>query len=298
MIRFQALGTRFSLPLLTVIAPILARQLGMKGGLGGLMLALGVHELAHLAAAKLTGVAIQEIRILPFGGSARMENPYRLPIRQILPVAAAGPAANLALAICIAACAHWGWLDVGRAAGLMQPNLVLCIFNLIPALPLDGGRMLFCLLRRPLGEKKALAAGLWSGALLAFCLMGAALAGGLKTGVWNLSFVLAALFILASARDERAAHFKSRAQQLSDLLASDFDGSAARLYQLDASARVEQALSLLRPREAAWFMLTRKGKPAGILGSRELLDFLINGGAPDAALEELLSSPAQRTGAR
>ncbi|MBP3410219.1 MAG: hypothetical protein J6M10_04390 [Clostridia bacterium] len=298
MIRFQVLGVRFSLPLLTIIAPILARQLGMEGDLGSVALALGVHELAHLAAAKLAGVAIQEICILPFGGSARMENPYRLPIRQILPVAAAGPAANLGLAVCIAACAHWGWLDIGQAAEFMQPNLILCVFNLIPALPLDGGRMLFCLLRRPLGEKKALAAGLWSGRILAFCLMGASLAGGLRLGVWNLSFILAALFILASGHDERAAQFKSRAQQLSDLLASDFDGRAARLYQMDASARADQALSLLRPREAAWFMLTRKGRPVSMLGARELLDFLLNDGAPETALEELLSSPAQRTGAQ
>lgn len=298
MIRFQVLGVRFSLPLLTIIAPLLARQLGMKGSFSGVLLALAVHELAHLAAAKLVGVAIQEIRILPFGGSACMENPYRLPLRQILPVAAAGPAANLILAVCIAACAHWGWLYVEQASNLMQPNLILCMFNLIPALPLDGGRMLFSLLRRPLGEKKALTAGLWSGRILAFCLMGTALAGGLKTGVWNLSFVLAALFVLASAHDERAAQFKSRAQQLSDLLASDFDGSTARLYQLDASARADRALSLLRPREAAWFMLTRKGRPVGMLGARELLDFLLNDGAPETALEELLFSPAQRTGAQ
>lgn len=298
MIRFQALGVRFTLPLLTIITPILARHLGMQGSLGGVILALGVHELAHIAAARLTGVAIQEIRILPFGGSAHMENPYRLPLRQILPVAAAGPAANLTLAICIAACAHWGWLEVGQATKLMQPNLILCMFNLIPALPLDGGRMLFSLLRRPLGEKKALATGLWSGRILAFCLLSAALIGGIRTGIWNLSFALAALFILISSYDERSAQIKSRAQQLSDLLASDFDGAAARLYQLDASARADRALSLLRPREAAWFMLTREGKPAGMVSAQEVLNFLLNGGTPDAALEELLSSPAQRTGVR
>ena len=301
MIRFQALGVRFSLPMLTLIAPLLAQKLGMEGGLAPLALALCVHEAAHLAAARLTGVAIQEIRILPFGGSARMENPYRLPLRQLLPVAAAGPAANLLLAICLAACTHWKLLDTGSARIWMQPNLVLCLFNLLPALPLDGGRILFALLRRPLGEKRALTAGLWSGRILAFALLAATLIGGLQRGIWNLSFVLSALFVLACGKDEKCAQLKSRAQQLSDLLSSGYEGKPARLYQLDASDHADRALSLLRPREPGWFILTQKGKPAGMLGARELLDFLLSGGAPEAALGDLLefSFPdAQSSGAK
>ena len=68
MIRFQAFGIHFSLPLLTLLAPLLGQKLGMEGELMPLAFALSIHEAAHLAAAKLTGVAIQEIRILPFGG--------------------------------------------------------------------------------------------------------------------------------------------------------------------------------------------------------------------------------------
>lgn len=301
MIRFQALGVRFSLPMLTLVAPLLARELGMEGGLAPLGFALCLHEAAHLAAAKLCGVAIQEIRILPFGGSARMENPYRLPLRQILPVAAAGPAANLLLAFALAALAHWKILDAANVHPWIQPNLVLCLFNLLPALPLDGGRMLFALLRMPLGEKKALTAGLWTGRILAFLLLAVTLTGGLHRGVWNLSFVLAALFILASGKDEKCALVKSRAQQLSDLLSGDYESRPARLYQLDASEHADRALSLLRPREPGWFILTRKGKPVGMLGARELLEHLINGGAPEAALGELLefSFPdAQTSGAK
>lgn len=301
MIRFQALGVRFSLPMLTLIAPLLAQKLGMEGGLAPLAIALCVHETAHLAAAKLCGVAIQEIRILPFGGSARMENPYRLPLREILPVAAAGPAANLLLALCLAALVFWGLLNAASARQWIQPNLVLCLFNLLPVLPLDGGRILFCLLCRPLGEKRALLAGLWSGRILAFSLLAITLVSGLQRSVWNLSFVLSALFILACARDEKYAQLKSRAQQLSDLLSSDYEDRPARLYQLDASERAGRALSLLRPREPGWFILTRKGKPAGMLGARQLLDFLLNGGAPEAALEDLLefSFPdAQSPGAK
>jgi len=301
VIRFRISGMDFRLPLLTLIAPMLARQLGMEGSLGGLALAVSAHELAHIIVSKLTGVAIQEIRILPIGGSARMENPYRLPLRQILPVAAAGPMMNLLLAISIAALAHWKLLHPETAAHLVQPNLILFCFNLLPALPLDGGRMLFALLRRPLGEKKALSAGLWSGRILAFGLLALTLIGGLKRGVWNLSFVLAALFLLACGKDEKCALLKSRAQQLSDLISADFNGKPARLYQIEASARADKALALLRPREPGWFILTQSGKPTGMLGARELLDYLLNGGAPETPLKELLEfsfSQRQRSGAQ
>lgn len=295
MIRFRAFDVQFCLPLLTLIAPILAGKLGMEYGLGALALALSVHELAHLVTAKLAGVAIQEIRILPFGGSARMENPYRLPLRQILPVAAAGPAANLLLAIVLAALAHWGLLDTFSAARMIQPNLILFLFNLLPALPLDGGRILFALLRKPLGEKAALATGLWSGRILAFLLFSIAIAGGLKQGIWNLSFVLAALFLLVSGHDEKHAQLKSRAQQLSDLLSDNYNGKPARLYQMDASDHVGKAVSMLRPREPGWFILIRKGKPVGMLSSRELLTHLLNDGAPDAKLGDLLEFSFPRT---
>lgn len=262
----------------------------MRGNLLSVGTALCIHELAHLFAAKIAKVAIEEIRILPFGGSARMENPYRLPLKQLLAVAIAGPVANLLLATITAALRQWGFLQGEGALHFVRTNLVLFLFNLLPALPLDGGRILFAALRSLLGERKALLIGLWIGRILAGLLLLAAVFEGIQRGIWNLSFILAALFILASSRDEQYAQFKSRAQQLSDLLASDFDGRPARLYPLNASTRVHKALELLRPREPAWFMLTSNGRATGLLGAQEVLNYLINGGAPDTALENLLES--------
>lgn len=300
MIRFHAFGVRFSLPLLTLIVPVLANRLGMRGGTGALLLALAAHELAHIAAAKPARVAISEIRLMPFGGSARMENPYRLAPGQLICVAIAGPIMNLALALLFAALAQWSLLDPRRALQLVQPNLILFLFNLLPALPLDGGRILYALLQRPLGEDRALAVGIWTGRLLAALLLGGAVLSGLRGERWNLSFILAGIFIIASEHDERAALGRSRAQRLAELLDPPSDARPARIFHLDMRATAAQALLQIRPREASWFVLTRDGRPLGMIDSRSILQHLIEDGAPDAALGDLPMfrlSQAQPTGA-
>ena len=198
MISFHAFGVRFSLPLLTLIVPFLAAKLGAVNAFAPLFIALSGHELAHLAAARLLRVEISEIRLMPFGGSAKIENPYRLPPGKLIPLAAAGPTANLLMLVLGAALTHWGWLEPRMSVSFVQVNLVLCLFNLLPALPLDGGRILYAVLEKPLGSGRALKAGIWLGRIFAAALIALFLLTALTTGKLNLSFVLAAVFIITS----------------------------------------------------------------------------------------------------
>ena len=276
MIRFHALGVRFCLPLLTLLAPMLALRLGMRGNLSGIAVSLCAHELAHILAAKCAGVEISEIRILPFGGSARMENPYSLSPGRLAAVAAAGPLANLSLMVISAALAHWELLDIIRAGEILRTSLVLMLFNLLPALPLDGGRILYAILQRPLGEGQALRLGIWLGRILSLLLAAGCIWLRLRTGKWNLSFVLAAVFILSSERDERLALSRSRAQRLDSALGSPAP-LPARLYQMEDSASAAEALRFLRPKESAWFVLTRNGVPAGMIDGGSILRQVMNG---------------------
>ena len=288
MIRFQALGVRFSLPLLALLAPLLALCLGLRGDMAGILISLALHELGHITAAKLARVEILEIRILPFGGSARMENPYRLTPGRLIAVAAAGPAANLLLMLLSAALAHWGWIRADAASGVVRASLTLMLFNLLPALPLDGGRMLYALLQCPLGEARALRTGIWLGRLLALLLAAGMLFLRLRSGKWNLSFLLAAIFIIVSEKDERSALLHSRAELLERSLSPTTEPMPARIYQLDAHTPASEALRLLRPRESAWFVLTEDGAPKGILDSRSLVQQVLKNG--DAALAEFQQS--------
>ena len=299
MIRFCALGVQFKLPLLALLTPLLAAKLGMRADLPAMAIALGAHELAHLLAARLAGVSIAEIQLLPFGGSAKMENPYRIPPARLVAVALAGPAANLVLLVLCAALCQWGLVKSASAASLFQMNLTLMLFNLLPALPLDGGRILYALLQRPLGSARALRLGIWLGRGLAVALLTAAAWLGFRSDSWNLTLILAAVFLLASGPDESAAWARARAQRLGDALESA-SIRPVRILQLPADTSVQRALELLRPRERCWFLLTDAGAPRALVDECSILRHLIDGGAPEATLEELAAyrlPPPSRSGA-
>lgn len=121
----------------------------------GLFLCVLLHEFGHALAARRYGIGTREITLLPIGGLARLE---RLPERpsQELVVALAGPAVNLVIAFGIGIGLWLGGhgganvlldgSDGGIGERLLVANLFLVAFNLLPAFPMDGGRVLRALL--------------------------------------------------------------------------------------------------------------------------------------------------------
>ncbi len=137
---------------------MLAAVLLFMGGLGGILVVLLVfasivaHELGHSLVARKLGVEVSAIELHFFGGVARLQSQPRS-ARGELAIAAAGPAVSFALsalAFVMAALSHWWFFEL-----LATINLVLGIFNLIPALPMDGGRILRALLVPRLGFARA-----------------------------------------------------------------------------------------------------------------------------------------------
>lgn len=106
-----------------------------------LFLIVLVHELGHVAAALKFGWRIREVKLLPFGGVVEVEDAAAMPVREEMGVALAGPLQNAWLA-------GFGWLfgmlglvDAEWAAFFVQANGWLALFNLLPILPLDGGKI-------------------------------------------------------------------------------------------------------------------------------------------------------------
>ncbi len=193
--------------------------LGLTGAFYGisiislLFLCVTLHELGHSLVAMHYGAHVHDITLLPIGGVARMESEMAHPAQEFW-MALSGPAVNLVLAIALGAAAMplLGWRALGGLSVLLNrlstpslekllvdlvtANVGLAVFNLLPAFPMDGGRILRALLASRMGQLNAthLATRIGQGLAL---LLGVI---GLFSGAINL--MLIATFIFVGAQQE------------------------------------------------------------------------------------------------
>lgn len=191
----QGTGVRASVAALLFIIPLFA--------------CIVLHELGHALAARRYGIPTRDITLLPIGGVARLERMPRDP-KQELWVALAGPLVNVAIVVVLfftlvvlvlapfnlAVYAAFVWV-------LLKANLALVAFNMLPAFPMDGGRVLRALLARKLDYVRAtrIAARVGQAMAILFILAGAfGYVLGFKAPQPML--VLIGAFIFLGARNE------------------------------------------------------------------------------------------------
>jgi len=210
---------------------------------------VALHELGHAVAAQYFGIRVREILLLPLGGLAQLANLPQRP-QQELVIAVAGPAVNFAIAL-ILGLMGWLWqpallsvqaLSQGALAmagvdllrDLLIANLALALFNLLPAFPMDGGRILRAGLGFFLRYEDATRLAVWVGRIFAvgFVLLG--LLGG------NFMLGLVGIFIYAAA----GAEYKMIRQQAAGqrLRAGDVARSAVALHPRDLLGQVWPAI--------------------------------------------------------
>lgn len=159
------------------------------------------HELGHAIVARRLGARVRGITLFLLGGLSEISEEIRAPGNEFA-IALAGPLVSAALAggFALTAFAAEGPIEA-VAASLAVGNLFLALFNLIPGLPLDGGRLLRAGIWRLTGDRRrATRIGVAGGRLLAlalFVLGVLVLARGSTAGVW---YLLMALFLDQSAR--------------------------------------------------------------------------------------------------
>lgn len=160
------------------------------------------HELAHTLAASLLGVRVINIEILPFGGVARMGGEMSVEPGKEIAVALAGPASNLLLVAFAMGLRNYGIWSEELGPFFLQINLMLAFFNLMPALPLDGGRILRSLLATHIGVSQATLLASRMGQVLAAAVGFVGVIGFLNHMV-GLDITIVALFVLYSATKEK-----------------------------------------------------------------------------------------------
>ncbi len=190
--------------------PGLARStywwMGVSGAVG-ILFSIVFHELSHSLVARRYGLPIRGITLFIFGGVAEMEEEPVTPKIEFL-MALAGPVASLVLAAAVyqfaqlATAQEWAIPIIGVSYYLALVNLVLAIFNLVPAFPLDGGRMLRAALwhwKKDLRRATYIASQMGAGFGLALMLLGglAFIQGNFIGGMW---WLLIGAFLRAAAK--------------------------------------------------------------------------------------------------
>ena len=283
--------TRVRVHPLALMVPALAARLGEGAQVGTLLFSLAAHEAAHLFMARQLGVPVAEVKLAPFGGTIQLGNPYALSSRRLLAIAAAGPLANLLLVVASAALCQWGWLGPEPALNALRVNLCLMVFNLLPALPLDGGRMLYAALAPALGQSQSLRIGICLGYVTATALLGLTAFLWLRTGQVNLSPLLAAVFLVASGPEERRALGDTRAQALVNALRPLTGPTAARLWAVDESCTVREALRVVRPDAETLYAVYDRDGGVALTDARRLLRAALD--RDDIAMGALMKSRGQ-----
>jgi len=244
-----------------------------------------LHELGHALTARRYGIQTRDITLLPIGGIARLERMPEEPLQELW-VALAGPAVNAVIAGAL-----YGWLAVTAAMEpfsgltltqgpflerLMVVNVFIVAFNLLPAFPMDGGRMLRALLATRLDYTRAtqLAASLGQGMALVFGFLGL---------LGNPFLLFIALFVWIGAGQEA-----TMAQMRSALGGLPVDRAMITDFRtLSPNDPLRVAVENLLSGTQQDFPVLENDRVVGVLLRSDLLSALAQSG-PETAVREIM----------
>lgn len=167
---------------------------------------IALHEVGHALAAAVYGIRTRDITLYPFGGIASLERMPEKPMQEVA-VALAGPAVNVVIALGLLlglavtnTPLALPWSEPAGVVeefvgGLLFANVLLCVFNLLPSFPMDGGRVLRALLATRMTRLRATEAAVKVGTVVAVLL----LVAGFALPSINLIFVAVVVWFLGQA---------------------------------------------------------------------------------------------------
>ena len=225
-----------------------------------------LHELAHSIMAKRLAVEVREIELLPFGGVAKFRDLIELEPEIEFKVALAGPLFNFFLAAVTSLLIRYQIITGEVSWFFLRLNLVMGLFNLLPAFPLDGGRILRARMSTKLGFKDATARILLISKIIAFVLTIITIIG-IYYGYINIMLLIIAFFIyFVALKEGRFSHY-ALMQYLAKKRAKILDYGVVDAKQLVAlsDTSLKEVLDKLVPRSFHTIMVI--DKDCNMLGS-------------------------------
>jgi Zn-dependent protease len=257
------------------------------------------HELGHAIVARRLGVKVDGITLWIFGGVARLRGDAATPVAEVK-IAIAGPLVSLALSLLFGAAtfaldATGGPVLVeGGIAWLAGTNAMLLLFNLIPAFPLDGGRLLRAWLWQRSGDRyRATSGAARLGRICAFLMIGLGLLSlfinGALSGLW---LIFLGWFLMSAARSEESQVLMRGA--LTGLLVGDVMSRDLTATRVRALATGLDEVAKAAPGEQVTEVLDRFSAAADgqilVIDQGELVGLL----SPSDITRALRATPARR----
>lgn len=246
------------------------------------LVALLAHEMGHLLVARQLGLTVKRLEVFPFGGVTYLENAYGLrPAQQIL-LALAGPLASAAVFVLGLGLMRHGYLTGKTGQFFLTVNFLLAAFNLLPGLPLDGGRILAACLARKKGVHRATHISARLGQIVGLATFSGGILGAVRSW-WGLDIAGVGLFLLwAATRELRFAPYLI----LHQILAHERELIRRRVLPGTVIVSLEEAslIEVARFFRPGCFTLVavvnHKGECQGILAEGEIVQTLVtNGGS-------------------
>jgi Zn-dependent protease/CBS domain-containing protein len=256
-----------------------------------------LHEFGHVLAAKRYGVNTRDVTLWPFGGIASLERIPEKPSEELV-VAIAGPAVNVVIAAVLILflgaridpehLTHIQDPAISMASKLAAANVFLVLFNLVPAFPMDGGRVLRALLAIRMGHARATqwASAIGQGFAVVFGIL------GIFSG--NVMLVVIAVFVFLAASGE-ASHAQLRSVTRGNLIA---DAMITKFETLNTGATVNEAVELLiRTTQKEFPVVDGAGKLRGVV-TRDGMIRALKAHGPTAPVLEIMESDVPTVSAR
>ena len=299
-IRGIQLRMHFTFPLILIFAAVqfaLITGRGLTGAVFGvvvtsiLFVIVVLHELGHSIAAQSYGIQVEQIVLLPIGGVAQLGRMPEKPSQELV-ISAAGPLVNFALAALLAVLGLAFGQELSLRFAFRLPagitfsavfsyifaaNLFLGLFNLLPAFPMDGGRILRSLLAMRIDYSRATTLAVIIGQGMAV-LMGL---WGFVTGGFFL--ILIAIFIFGAARQEgQMAKMRRVLGDITVRQAFSTQGSS-----LTSRSTLREAISLTMSSFQSDFPVRDDERLLGVLTSKRLAEALRKAG-PDELVAKFM----------